>query len=147
LIFKIKKNIYGKQNKCSDLFPRNKIIEILKQHFSFFPIAQSLGENCEKYLSLMRTRCVLSIKWLFEKWFQYGSWLYLWITHESSHLPVKPEVMDLITIQIRLVVNKDFDLKTICPIVSINLNKKNIDNLINEKDITFMNVEKGLQNL
>jgi hypothetical protein len=32
----------------------------------------------------------------------------------------------------RLVVNKDFDLKTICPIVSINLNKKNIDNLIND---------------
>jgi hypothetical protein len=47
----------------------------------------------------------------------------------------------------RLVVNKDFDLKTRCPIVSINLNKKNIDNLINEKDITFMNVEKDFKNL
>jgi hypothetical protein len=135
-----------------DLFPRNKIIEILKNNdFSFFPNSPKEGGNGDKYLSFNEDRMCFVDKVIVVKNVDFNMVvgciyrdnmnesafrIYFPCQTKSNGFNYNPEFSK------RLVVNKDFDLKTICPIVSINLNKKNIDNLINEKDITFMNVEK-----
>lgn len=144
----MKNKIYAVQ--C-DLFPRNKIIEILKHNdFSFFPNSPKPGENCKKYLSFNEDKMCFVDKVIVMNDVNYrmvvgciyrdnmneAFRIYFPCQTRSAGFNYNPEFSK------RLVVNKDFDLKTRCPIVSINLNKKNIDNLINEKDITFMNVEK-----
>lgn len=135
-----------------DLFPKNKIIEILKLNNFYFLSSGTKPEEAKgKYLSFNEDKMCFVDKVIVLNNVDFNmviGCIYRDEMNDSAfhiYFPFQSRCGGFnynAEFSKKLVANKDFDLKTICPIVSINLNKKNIDNLINEKDITFMNVEK-----
>lgn len=141
------KNIYSIE--C-DLYPKNKIIEILKYNNYYFPDNPKPEEGFGGYISFSEDRV-----WFMKK--------VIVLNHANFNIAIgntyREDINDsafqiyfpaqAITAGFNynaefskaLVTMKDFDLNSSSPIISINLHKKNLDKLIDENDITFSNTQ------
>jgi hypothetical protein len=132
-----------------DLFPKNKIIEILKYNNFYFNPNQEEGFG--GYISFSEDRVWFMKKVIILNHVDFkiaiGNTYREDTTNDSAFQIYSP--CQIINegfnynseFSKRLIAMDDFDLKSSSPILSINLNKKNLDKLIDENDITFSNVQ------
>ena len=146
-------NIYS--IKC-DLFPQNKIIEILKfNNFNFIPQILTPREDFNRHLSYNEDKM-----WYIKKAIILNSCNFQIIIGNTFRDNISKSAFQIyfpnqpITVGFnynpefskKLIAMDDFDLKSSSPILSITLSKKNLEKLINENDITFSNVQESTTN-
>lgn len=141
------KNIYSIE--C-DLFPKNKIIEILKHNnYYFFTNSPKPDECFGEYLSFNEDKMYFVKKMIVLNDDNFK--IIIGNTYREDMNPSAFEIYFPNQIKTEgfnfnaefskiLVTMKDFDLNASSPLLSINLHNKNIEKLINEKEIILSNV-------
>lgn len=141
-------NIYSIE--C-DLYPKNKIIEILKHNnYYFFPVSPKPEEGFGDYLSFNEDKM-----WFVKKLIVLNDADFKIIIGNTYRQDMNASAFEIYfpyqtkkdgfnynaEFSRALVTMKDFDLNSSRPIIAINLHKKNLDKLIDENDITLSNTK------
>lgn len=142
-------NLYAIQ--C-DVFPKNKIIKILKfNNFHFFPQKPQSAVNIVKYLSFNEDKMCFIGKAIvlthFDSEIIIGSTFREEMNESAFQIYFPNQLRDPYfnynpEFSKALLGINDFTLNQTNPISSINLHKKNIDKIVNEYDITFENTQE-----
>ena len=141
-------NIYAIE--CG-LFPKNKIIDILKHNnFYFSPDTPKLNDGFGGYISFSEDRVWFMKKVIILNYADFKIAIgntYREDTNDSAFQIYFPN--QAITLGFNynpefskaLIAMDDLDMNSASPIIAINLNKKNTNKLINEKDIKLSNAQ------
>lgn len=138
------KNLYTIE--C-DLFPKNKIIEVLKyNNYYFFPDKPKPEVGFGGYISFSEDKMWFIKRAVILNHIIIGN-TYREDTNDSAfniYFPnqvINPGFNFNPEFSKKLIGMNDFEFDSSIPILSIDLNKKNIDKLISENDITFENTQ------
>lgn len=137
-----------------DLFPKTKIIEILKHNrYYFFPVSPKPEEGFGEYISFSEDKMWFVKKALILSCGDFKIIIgntYREDTNDSAFQIYFPNQTITAGFNYNAEFSKaltaldGFDLNSSSPIIAINLYKKNLDKLINENDITYANVQTKL---